>query len=865
MITFRNRFVAVLLLLATLALVNGMVNAQGTTPTATVVTVVDPLGSGNTTSTATSVYGQPVAVTFTVTAGSGVAAPDGSVSVYVDGFPSCAAMLGSPAGLKSTGTCNLALPIGTFGPHTISASYAGTATFAASSSSGAGNGTLTVNRASTTTTITAHTPDPSVVNSPIAVTAVVAAVPPGAGTPLSPAITVTDGSVICLISSPSTSCNLTPTTPGVKTLTASFPGDGAAFDGSVSPGVTHTVLGGGSTPTTTAVTVVAPLGSGNTTSTATSVYGQPVAVTFTVTAGSGVAAPDGSVSVYVDGFPSCAAMLGSPAGLKSTGTCNLALPIGTFGPHTISASYAGTATFAASSSSGAGNGTLTVNRASTTTTITAHTPDPSVVNSPIAVTAVVAAVPPGAGTPLSPAITVTDGSVICLISSPSTSCNLTPTTPGVKTLTASFPGDGAAFDGSVSPGVTHTVLGGGSTPTTTAVTVVAPLGSGNTTSTATSVYGQPVAVTFTVTAGSGVAAPDGSVSVYVDGFPSCAAMLGSPAGLKSTGTCNLALPIGTFGPHTISASYAGTATFAASSSSGAGNGTLTVNRASTTTTITAHTPDPSVVNSPIAVTAVVAAVPPGAGTPLSPAITVTDGSVICLISSPSTSCNLTPTTPGVKTLTASFPGDGAAFDGSVSPGVPHTVTSGTFTGPTVASGVDGTATVTGGGPTCGFVDPAFIAVAPLAPPPGTKFPFGLFDFTLSGCTPGAAINVQIVYTQPLPPGTQYWKYGPTGGGGANTVPHWYLMPGSTVTGNTVTFTIRDGDIGDDDLTANGTIVDQGGPGAPASSTPIPTLHSALLALLALLLAGLAWASMRGGMIRQSNTGNPTRGREVDSN
>ena len=67
------------------------------------------------------------------------------------------------------------------------------------------------------------------------------------------------------------------------------------------------------------------------------------------------------------------------------------------------------------------------------------------------------------------------------------------------------------------------------------------------------------------------------------------------------------------------------------------------------------------------------------------------------------------------------------------------------------------------------------------------------------------------------------------------------MPGSTVNGTTVTFTVQDGQTGDDDLIANGTIVDQGG---PAVATPIPTLDIRVLALLALMLAGLAWVALR---------------------
>ena len=62
---------------------------------------------------------------------------------------------------------------------------------------------------------------------------------------------------------------------------------------------------------------------------------------------------------------------------------------------------------------------------------------------------------------------------------------------------------------------------------------------------------------------------------------------------------------------------------------------------------------------------------------------------------------------------------------------------------------------------------------------------------------------------------------------------------SVVAGNTVTFSITDGGLGDDDLTVNGTIVDQAGPAAPniANVAGIPTLSEWGLMLLALLLAG----------------------------
>jgi len=49
----------------------------------------------------------------------------------------------------------------------------------------------------------------------------------------------------------------------------------------------------------------------------------------------------------------------------------------------------------------------------------------------------------------------------------------------------------------------------------------------------------------------------------------------------------------------------------------------------------------------------------------------------------------------------------------------------------------------------------------------------------------------------------------------------------------VTFSITDGGLGDDDLTANGTIVDPGGPGeAPA----VPTMGEWAMIIMTLLLA-----------------------------
>jgi len=166
----------------------------------------------------------------------------------------------------------------------------------------------------------------------------------------------------------------------------------------------------------------------------------------------------------------------------------------------------------------------------------------------------------------------------------------------------------------------------------------------------------------------------------------------------------------------------------------------------------------------------------------------------------------------------------------------------TFTGPTATGTGDATASFTGGGPTCSFAVSQFILVTGDAAsppsgsaPPGLVFPHGLFDFRLTSCVPGSTITMTITYPSGVPGGSAYWKFGPEP---ANPAPHWYMLP-ATLGTSTAVFSIRDGAQGDDDLAANGTLVDQGGPASPATggTAEIPTLSQwALLLLAALMLA-----------------------------
>jgi CSLREA domain-containing protein len=99
--------------------------------------------------------------------------------------------------------------------------------------------------------------------------------------------------------------------------------------------------------------------------------------------------------------------------------------------------------------------------------------------------------------------------------------------------------------------------------------------------------------------------------------------------------------------------------------------------------------------------------------------------------------------------------------------------------------------------------------------PTEAFPLGFFDFSLSGLTPGASVPVKLY----LPAGVEprsYFRYGPTPD---NASPHWYDwfydgLSGAVIDRNVVTLNFTDGWRGDDDLAANGTIADAGGPGFP---------------------------------------------------
>lgn len=211
--------------------------------------------------------------------------------------------------------------------------------------------------------------------------------------------------------------------------------------------------------------------------------------------------------------------------------------------------------------------------------------------------------------------------------------------------------------------------------------------------------------------------------------------------------------------------------------------------------------------------------------------------------------------PGAFVVAASTPGAAVPMNFRLS-NLPVGAGSSTFRGNTATGTGMVTAVSTGGGATCGF-DPSttqFVPASGAATPPGAvALPHGLFAFALVGCTPGSVVTVSTTWPD-LDGITGYLKYGPTPSTGAG-LSVWYSPSNVQINGNTITYTLQDGGLGDDDLAADGRIVDPGGPviQAPVASGPqppasIPTLSPFVLGLLSLAMVVLAATGPRRSRI-----------------
>ena len=152
---------------------------------------------------------------------------------------------------------------------------------------------------------------------------------------------------------------------------------------------------------------------------------------------------------------------------------------------------------------------------------------------------------------------------------------------------------------------------------------------------------------------------------------------------------------------------------------------------------------------------------------------------------------------------------------------------------------------------------SFTNTLPAPAPAGATFPQGIVSLQLTTGAAGSNASVTINYTQAVPAGSVYMKYGksPDGyscSGAACLQDHWYQMPANQAVFapdlKSVTLTIQDGGVGDNDLLSNSSITDPGGPALPAGTgtSSVPTLGQWAMLMLVSLIALIGLWFVRKG-------------------
>jgi len=375
-----------------------------------------------------SALNEQITVTAHVVAASGSGTPSGTVT-FTDG----AATVGTASIVGGQGAISLTTLA--VGDHSISATYGGSSTFAASTSATIVQSVLKV----ATGTAVASTSQPAVFGQSVTWTAAVSTVAPGGGVPTG-MVTFTDGSTVlgsATLVAGQASVSSSALGVGSHTITASYGGD--ASYASSAGAVSQTVAQAGTT------TVVASGGP--------TVFGQPATFTATISPASpGAGTPSGTVS-----FGAGSAVLGTSVltgGVATFTTTTLGA-----GTYNITATYGGDASFLGS----ANVATLTqiVSKASTTTTLTSSPANPSV-GSAIMFTAGVSS---SAGVPTG-VVTFTEGTTqlgMATLANSVATLTTTALAAGAHSIVATYQGDTSFLTSVAAP---LAVMVGGAMPTT---------------------------------------------------------------------------------------------------------------------------------------------------------------------------------------------------------------------------------------------------------------------------------------------------------------------------------------------------------------------------------------------------------------
>ena len=456
--------------------------------------------------------------------------------------------------------------------HSITAVYSGDTDFTTSTSPAV---TETVKQDGSITTVKSST-NPSTFGGSTTLSATVTADHLGSATPTG-SVTFKNGSTslgTVQLSGGSASLPISTLPGGNDSITAVYNGD-TNFTGGSSLAISQTVNAQGT------MTMLSIPSGGQT------VFGQ--SVTFDVTV-----SPDTAGGLAPGGTVTLSLAAGSPGGAEALGTfpvtggsATIPVALHDLGTLQVEAVYNGDGNYAPSDSTDVSQTVVQDGSSAAVTT----SGSPSALDVPVVLTARVNALAPGSGTPTGQ-VTFMDGT------SPLGTKTLT---GGTATLTTTFAGGGHSI----------TVMYGGDsnfiTITSPSVTqTVEQVGSHTAlvTSATQAVFGQLLSFTATVTPGSGLGTPDGSVT-FMSGSTALATV---PLSGGSAVFTTSSLPLGNT---TVTAAFSGSASFAQSTSS-----SVTENVASAATVVTlVPSSNPGFVGKAVTITVTVSSASPGALTP----------------------------------------------------------------------------------------------------------------------------------------------------------------------------------------------------------------------------------------------------------
>ncbi len=557
-----------------------------------------------TASTTTPVFGQGVTFTMTVAPISpATGTPTGTVELLSGTSVLNTATLVN--GVATIETSSLAP-----GNYSITAAYSGDSSFTTSTSSPV---TVAVGQATSATVFTSFPLSP-VVRQSVTLTATVAVVSPGAGTPTG-TIQFLNGTTplgTATITAGVATLVTTALPSGANTVTAKYSGD-ADFAVSTSPAVTVTVAAIATSTTTVTSSPSAPF------------FGQSATLTATVAPVSPLTGtPTGSVEFF--------------NGTTLLGTGTLTNGVGTFSTTTlpvasnsITAQYSGDSNFTSSTSSPV---TVPVGLAASSTVLTSFPLSP-VVGQSVTLTATVSAASPGSATPTGNVqfFNGTTSLGTATLAGGVATISTSTLAAGANSITAQYLGD-SNFNGDTSPIVTVTLAPAATSTTTLNV------------STGSSSYGQSVLLSATVSSTT-TGTPTGTVQFF-----SGTTSLGS--GTLTDGVATLASTALPIGANSVTAQYSGDSTFTSSTSPVA---TVTVGKASTTTALTLTTSTP-VFGQSVTLTATITTATTGSASPTG-TVTFLNGTTALGTGTVTNGvATLTTTLPvGTYSITADYPGD----------------------------------------------------------------------------------------------------------------------------------------------------------------------------------------------------------------